>query len=267
MKKTLVVLFCIFILKNSFAQILSHGTSIIIAATKDSIWIAADSKVISQSVNNIDDIISSNNKCKIFNYSGIEYAISGTAIITNENGDTIFNADKELLASLKCTNNIFAAAADFNKKTFQSLKFVYQHLFKKMNKSSLDKWFSGNQSAILGYSLNSFSSTGHPNSTNISFQLNGDKNKWEIDTLDGGKLTDFTIINTMIFSFLGFTEIIPSLLNSNPSFFNTGTIKDKLTELIRLEIKAHPTFVGEPISIKALYVGGQKWLTHDDICP
>jgi hypothetical protein len=58
-----------------------------------------------------------------------------------------------------------------------------------------------------------------------------------------------------------------SYIHDHPNYFSDGThIKNDLTNLIKMEINAHPIDVGLPIVIKVVYPAGSKWLTPHQYC-
>ncbi len=255
-----------FFFNLSFCQIqsISHGggTSIFALVTKDTIWLAADSKGNNTSYSSPIENPKSKTKffteCKIGKTDNIYYAFTGNFVYAKKlNGKLIFSSDSIIKQSvIKC-------------KTFEKSIIDFDVIIKKkLNETlaimkSLDpKHFVAINNLVLleGIIVSFFDAV--PKFKYMRYDLKEANETFEIiSNKDNGP--DHYPFSKPI----GYNEaIIESLKNPNSLHWKIKGKKEQLIYLINLEVERHPDFVGAPIDILSITNKGCTWLTQNKEC-
>lgn len=233
---------------NSFSQV-SHstiggGTTVLIVITKDTIWMAGDSKMNFSFTNKkwVSTV------SKIGNYKNIFFGFSGKAIILlDKKGDTIFNAFRVMFEGLKKYNDLEKAAKYFT----ETSKKILDKFFKTPDAIEDKAAWIANGDVLFEMDIISFAK-GLPVYHFYIYGVNKDSFNLRFRELPTAHGQDFIHC-------AGFCTLIKPYFSD--AFFIGKGYPQGLTELIEKEIAANPDSVGKPINISVLYDKGHKWLT------
>ena len=234
------------------------GTTNITLVTKDSIWMAADSKISSPAGDSIGLF------CKIVHVNNVIYTISGAYVWISTtlqdtfptSPDTLFDCYALLRQILLSTNSIDKCYERFNEIATPLLTRVF-NLVK--NEEGQDD-FSKRIDFIFEIVMAGF------NKDSLEYKC------WNY-TLKNKEGIPYVISTEFPRRFAypfvhvgGFQDGIRPKLKENPNYITDGNIKERLTELIELSINENSKNVGLPINIIMGYKNGYKWLTDNKIC-
>ncbi len=242
--------------------IMEHGSTILTVISNDSIWIASDSKV---SVRNSE---SRKNKyakgCKVFNYQNIHYSVSGTTRLQDpDTKGILFDADKEVLDIIKKGKPFVETFADCYKTMEHRLFEVYKPIINSCSDEDIHYLFDYHP-VLLSISMSMFSDKNKPMYIYWAYKLEHTAKEWSIQP---------TLVDTCIectanqISLQGATDSINTYLNKNPlaTISNIG-MRERLIDLINMQIAKDPAEIGLPIVVKVIYAKGNKWLTAHKSC-
>ena len=226
-----------------------HGTAIVEYWTKDSIWIAADSKVI-----NDNDYDTPKLACKIRNVGNVYYTLSGNVELKDKaNNKTVFDANVDVRRTLNKISSLDDFANQFS-------KIIIPHL--KLGQNGPQSNPNALVQPELQIVVNEIMPSGAPRVITMNFVTMGNSTDIKVDSFD-------TKRHQMGLHYVatGFSDEIDDFLDKNESYFSTpGTMKDKLTKLINIAYTAHKKDVGLPINIIVIFKNGHKWLSPAGIC-
>jgi hypothetical protein len=225
------------------------GTSIIMIYMKDSIWLAADSKVVpTAKIGNDQTKIIDTCACKIVQVNNVISASSGHFAVDLSNNVVLYDVSIETRKALSKGRNIRDAINIFSDITIKYLT----RIINSIDKDSLLSFFNGDDliSTVFGTFLSN-----NCYAALLEFKLVGDKNKWHVDTVLKEHRSEEAGIT------MGFKDEINGLLHKNPFYLRSNTpMEDKLRYLIKLEIEKRRDKVGGPIDVIVLYRSGFMWL-------
>lgn len=214
----------------SFGQnLIFRGTTVIAYATKDTIWIAADSKANGQNGQIAHTLKISASNSFIAGIAGLaNYLVGGNLL-------NFALKDFENSAS-KCKNSRCLISSYIN--AYESdLQFLnQQNKIRDRDTSSI----------LFGYFDNTM-----PVLIMITFYSKKQNGKLSIDTL----IDSTSNANNGLA--IGYHDEIQNFISSHPDFLSKGNIRLKLQELIEKEIHAHGDVVGKPIDIIELSRDGK----------
>lgn len=240
-----------------------HGTTFLAIVTKDTIWMAADTKV--NNTNKRGEITSTFNKTKIFKTDNVFYAFTGVSDVTTTtkpSGITVFidtdNQMSRIIKREKTLDKIHKAIRD----TFYQGLTNYVRVLPLINGIAfINKYLDKDN--ILDYVITSFED-GKANYHGASFWLKSTPQGMKVISTDLGEFTDKSK-TSLIKS--GYQSEIIKFLSSNPTYFKTmKNIVDKLICLIKLEIDVNGRDVGFPIDAAVIYKNGHKFLLNNKSC-
>jgi hypothetical protein len=246
MKYSIVILLLFFNNLYGQSQIaqLGGGTTVITLFTKDTIWMASDSKM-NFSLNGKEW---SSTISKIGNYKNIFFEFSGKGLVLlNKKGDTIFNAFKVMYEGLKKYDDFDKGAKHFN----ETSKKIWDRYFKTADAIEDKKAWIDEGDILFEMNIISF----RKDTSIYNFYLYGvnkDSFNFRFRQIPATRGQDFVHCN-------GYCTLIKPFFSD--AFFIGKTYPQGLTELIKKQITANPSKVGEPINIVVLYNKGHKWLT------
>lgn len=227
------------------------GTTTITLLTRDTIWMAADSKnVIADSTKHYTHNKFAN---KILNYNNVFFTLAGRITeILNYKKIAVFNANnivKENILKYKNFDSIFdnahkSMAFELNQMYATMPLGLKNDLQKNMNTKLIEMIMVNNENGKLTVKA-----------AYIGFTFNN--NSYSFFSLE---LTTPVSLPSLIFT--GFSNEIKPLINK-PEYFKNRDIGETLIKLIQIEEKAFPDYVGGTIDVIAIYKGGHKWLTNN----
>lgn len=236
---------------NSFSQsnfTIAGGTTIIYVVTKDSIVIAADSKQ-SHAVGMIKRKSTTDTKIKVKN--NIFYAMSSDFVtISTPEKKEVFNGYLLVDSLLRVNKNIDWVFDKFNLLATTRLDNIFKMMPKKMTKP----YYSRINEILFQFVIATFNGvTPVCRSSEFGFKINNGVIKLSYQDKQNYK-PPFAV-------YLGQCEEIKNKTRSK-SFqgYDLSNLKKDLIDMIRLEIRANPDKVGEPIKIVSIYPKGYKWL-------
>lgn len=236
---------------------ITHGTCILTCITRDSIWIASDSKE-GEIIGNKQLNSKFSAACKIHNYNNFYYCVSGMHRVEGNTSGTVFlDAEEEVLKVLKLNKSFFENFTECNKVIVPKLTVIG----KKMDKKLLEQ-----NPNVLQISISAFSRDHRPMHINWGYNVtrNGNELKIEPKIVSLINLQNQNILPVL--SPQGITDEIVSYLGSHKTFFQvTQEMKNMLTTLIKIQISKNSN-VGPPILVKVIYANGDKWETNHEAC-
>lgn len=228
--------------------IIIGGTTTVTLLTKDSIWMAADSR--ETSVEN-KKIVGARLHLKINVCNNIFFTVTGSwGTIRDDKKVVRFDAKKIIINTINKYKN-FDSSFDNSRKTIAE---ELNALWKDMP-DDLKEELKGN--------------------------LNGKLVEVMMVCNDGGlfyKAFDIgLVLNNGVYEFVsiakplfvnkiymtGFSKEIHKVIDSPDFAFDIERIKETLIELIELEVKANPDKVGGTVDVVNIYKNGYKWLTKN----
>lgn len=260
-----IILSCNLCYSQSGTYIFKHGTSVVAFIKKDSIWLAADSKVMST----IDSSIGKpTTVCKIDEFNNAFIAIAGTPSIIYEH-KIFWDSYEEIKKQLKTGTSLQESYEILQKKLYDQLFQIYYSFIKNRSKKEVANLFSDTNKILLQVTLSGFTERNNAFHVNWLYYLHGTEGNWSImqyivhalngDVNDLGDLT--------YFSFAGQTDSIQKFLTPSSEFFkNKMTPKQRLIFLIKLEICKNKNAVGKPINIVLINPHKHEWLTKNKVC-
>ena len=255
MKYLFLFFIIIFTFLNSNGQVGEYssigGTTVITIITKDSIWIAADSKRSNRRNE------PKNPFCKIAHQGNIFYTVSGPLVwMINPKNDTIFDCYGLLKRTLLQTQNVDTCFIKFNNVAIPLLNKTLASIKKDEGQTAFNKL----DSLVFSITLTGFVN-GNIQYKSWYYTIENKQGITHVKTTvdDYPKAPFFVHLS-------GSTKSIEDKLTSQPNYFKTKKFKTILLDLISLEIKSNPEKVGLPINIIVLYKDGYKWLTSNNVC-
>ncbi|MEO7983963.1 MAG: hypothetical protein ABI688_07770 [Bacteroidota bacterium] len=221
-----------FIYTNSFCQSTDtgtvRGTTVLTFIKKDSIIIAADSKMLVE----FPDTSWNSRFFKIAHYKNIFFSSAGMSLFINKRGDTLFNAASTMIEMLKEYSTIDKAIKYYNEKSVAVINSLYE-----ANPASFDK------NNILEFEVITFQN-GAPYFKFWQYMVDGRINKVVALEQKGNKTLPFI-------HFMGNQEF--ALEKVSGWFASSTNHIATLIKLIKLEISNDKKHLGEPIDVITIY--------------
>lgn len=233
----------------------SAGTAIIVCGSKDSLWIAADTKMVivdgavTKSAPNVCKIYISNGVISAF--AGVNGTIDGRFSIVN----TFQRAIQKERDLTKALNSFDSAVVSFlNNNVSTAMKL--QHT---TNGSTIKA--SSKVLPIIGCVFAHYVDGKRKITLENFFYL-----KDSTDRLLPVS-SRFVDSNNAPFYMLGHTSGIRSFLMGNHSFFKEpGSISSKLARLIEIQANETPDTVGKPVDVLVSSLNGNQWAVKSGEC-
>lgn len=238
------------------------GTTIAEFISKDTIWIAADSKQVNEGA-----VVGIATTCKIRHTNFRFVSISGRPVLAIH-GDTIFDAYKIALAQLASDSPISHVYHILTDIYQIQLQLAWRSIMRRMKDSDAYAMFK-KSNILLHVMLSGFTLKGNSYHANWLYWIRFNRNNWRIDTQSlnniDGDVYHFSRLGEI--SIAGHKDSIMRYLSRpNMLFSNRRSIKADLQFLIRLEIANDSSEVGPPINVVAIYKDGHRWLTDNTLC-
>lgn len=224
---------------------IGRGTIILSLITKDSIVIAADSKV---TFTNLPDATIK----KIARYKNTYYSFSGFTTIRDMEGHVFYSMKDTIQSALKHNKSFEEIVIALKKKFTNSIPIIYEN----SSQLSLEQLFPNRRFIELSlvrynnnvpqYLFGSFYIDG-PSLLKCSFRFQPD------DSLSH----TYPLINSN-----GHHYAVDSFLQKNPAYFKEGITLQKLVYLINLEAKKYPDAIGYPVDVVIIKPKSKKWLRY-----
>jgi hypothetical protein len=231
-----------------------HGTTIIVIATLDTIWVAADTKEVLYS-----DSLSSKKSTKIFSEENIFYTFCGAPSV-NFSNKILVNAPatmKNCIKKNKKFDDVYNYFIDSATHCFSNFyDSLYKHKNEFDNAAILQKYKDSPLLKCIMFSFINEKPVIKGSIFTFNNKLNG--NKIIVDTANIEVYKDTTYI------FEGYTNNILNYLKKNKDYFSGGNMKEKLIYLIGLEAKKNPEFVSLPVDLVVIYRKGYKWYYNEN---
>jgi hypothetical protein len=221
-----------------------NGTTVIVSASKDTIWLAADRKVGGTSQQMV----------KIGELNKIYYGFVGHAVLIN-NQDTFFNAFRVMEYAIKKGKTLENAFNIFGDTIISRLKIIGDTI----QKTRPDAMRGFLNQSYFGFVMTSFVN-GKSVIKTKAFGFVGTISSWRVSLGDTNNIKDPK--RTVV---LGERNTISKFLNQNKTFLDHPN-RSKFICLIEKEAKDNPN-VGMPVDLVAIYKGGGKWSFNNLRCP
>lgn len=242
---------------NIYSQIPKNtiygGTSIVMVYSKDSVWIAADSKGShGEKSGNDQTKITDRCVCKIVEVNNVISASSGHFAIDYSNNVIVYSVTTETKKAILAGINIKDAINIFSDTTVTYLTKVIRD-FRKENDTAFNVYFNGDD--LISSVFTSFVN-GSRYVALLEFKLVGNPDNWHVEAI----LKEYKSEESG-YIFMGYKDSITKFYNKNPNYFASNDLmENKLKYLIKLEIAERPDKVGKPIDVIVLYRNGFRWL-------
>lgn len=239
----------ILLLTIIFLPVFSFSTCIVIIKTNTEIFVGADSKrivyAIDQDTGEVKDTID-NAYCKIHKVGKFYFAISGYA--DSEMLDSAIKACK----NYKTLTDIIANYAEMMKASFEH---SVEALRTVNNKKYIERFVGNDISAISFFCF----LKNKPQLITLYFRTtNSPENETTVT---------YTKVDNQPVVVLGVHDHIDKLTNQKiVSIFKDGNMINVIKTLIKIEIKNHPNWIGEPIDILKLNQSGELWISRKKNC-
>lgn len=232
--------------------LIKGGTTIIAAITKDSIIVAADSKHVAK-YSKTKEIKETTTVCKINITNNVCYVFAGSLDI-KQNGKEIFNCQKIMEGVLSNNLPFEAILQVFNSRLASELKYV-NNTIGRIPVDTLEKL------PFISVIITAFVND-QPSFNCVNYYLQYDsQNNLRLE------IRDVTSKTIPIIHQIGWTIDIDTFLLQNPDYFkDIGNLQEKLSFLISLEAKAHPSEVGLPIDMIKMTKDGWFWVIRNKEC-
>ena len=235
--------------KKDTLESLGGGTSIITFVMTDYIWIASDTKGgdFSEGKSTVFQ------ESKIFKHKDIYYAFAGMLCnIKTKNGKVAYSAEEVMKNAINNTERFDESMDLFKGDMLNTLNSMINRM--DMENKSMYNALPHRLVQCVAVSFEN----GVSRYKSYEFQLNSDK---RLMFIEENKKYDTQI------RILGYDEKIISYLKKEDTkpIFEPSKMKETLSNLIELEIKAHPEYVGPPIDVLMISKDGHKWLTNNEV--
>ena len=240
------------------AQWFTGGTSIVAYTSDDSIWMAADSKShVTSNAKNLPvtaDLVS----CKILFLKNSISGFAGNFLRDyNAKGQLIYDIRNEMEKALNRGNSLQNSFNIFSNNTIWDLSVAMKYFH--------DNFPHIFDSLLVANSLAQTVFTSFINKKSFSkkweFKLIGNSFSWYVTADTVEEYNEHRLLT------LGYyDEIFDYLLKNQGYITSPYPMKEKLNNLVQLEIDRHPDFVGSPVDIIVIYDRGYKWLQKKNKC-
>jgi hypothetical protein len=220
------------------------GTTIMIFASKQAIYIAADSKrrVINSTNGQSTEIVAR----KINRHNSTWYAFAGNTDITDAAGNYLFDTQKIVAEILQQNISFEDTLIEINSKLIAKLTSVLTTINPLSNFRYVEEFAKSRY--IFEIALCTFIN-GAPRLVVKEFKLTGDKNSWRIYSEEPMNIKDIPLGQQPVPYGLGETAEIMKFMSSGQSAPGVNSLQTFLDYLINLQIRATPTVTGPPVRI------------------
>jgi hypothetical protein len=227
---------------------LIKGSTVICIRTPDSIWLAADTKMVEttdQKVLKTRKLIAKDN---------IFCGFVGTMIIKNETSE-IFNAYKILEKVIEKEKEFDKVCKVFSDSLDNQLNFILSVLILRKKIEILEYYTSH---PILEYII--LSNTQNFPYLRVQYVVKKEGENYKLENLKK------TPIESSDINILGVKTHIEPFMENNLSYMHGfKNMKDKLVNLIGVEAKGSPQEVGLPADVLVIHKNGHQWY-YDNYC-
>jgi hypothetical protein len=241
-KLLLTALFCLPIICFSQKFTISKGTTLLAYVSKDTIWMAADSRVLTINAcdKGYDTVVTTRDK--IYKYKDINYAFCGHLTFDIDSFD-FFNPD-ELFRKVVNVDDLDATCEQFASVVKGKLS-SYFFFLKNTNRRAFDSCLN---KSVLGTILATFINH-KPYYRMIDFALTGNADSFNIQKREPEYNIPLPVVMLD-----GYKDHIEQYLKFRPDYFQNrnDSMENKLKGLIELEVNYHPLMVNYPIKSETL---------------
>ena len=239
--------------------VLKHGTTILTYVSKDTVWIASDTKT--QQIDTKENKTTNITERKIYKTNNMYYAFCGVPSI-EANGKEIYNAKSIMEKIINSGANFKEVYNRFNEAIANKLNEFLDSLVKKKNgknASATLAYFSKN--ILLEFLIVNFSGE----KLNYVSKAYTFKKINEVYSLEGKNSQFFEGEEDLYM--IGQREIIKPFLIKNPSYIlRKSQMKERLICLINMESIGNPNNVGMPADVFVIFKNGYKSFLNNKSC-
>jgi hypothetical protein len=249
----LIILSLFLVVKNTYAQAILTGTTVVAVRTKTEVVVGADSKMVAIG----DNLEDAGQTCKIIQVDNLFFAHA--RLIRDSWGS--FSVPETVLQARRKGGTILETANNFEKmivpsltKILMQMKREHPAFFQKHYEggSAVDIVFFGIEKDVpvlyMRYFVASSSADGSVSIEVRRLNCPGD--------CPGG----------LTYAFLGEQSALNRFLDANPHYSRNGWIPT-INKLIEVEASDKPDFVSLPVDILRVDKNGAEWLQKKPQCP
>ena len=223
-----------------FSQTIYKGTFIVIFKFNDTIFVAADSKAVSQNYKGLR--IEETSLCKIGFLDNIGYAIAGVSMASNG-----FDISVYCRQACRIKGNIFQKAARFREIVESPLRNIWQNSPEPLLPSE-------SQVAFFGFYMDK--------PIMIKQRFIPSRDTFIVVTT----LPKSSTIDSPDIICLGVEKALNEFISISNQDFVFGTGIDGASNVVKLAIKAFPDDCGEPINTLICTKNGFQWISKHQPC-